>query len=96
MDKKLLVSDYDGTILTTKNDLKLNLRFINKFMNNGNIFCLSTGRPFDSIYEEIQKYNIEFDYLTCCNGRVLLDNQYNILFKKLFTEEETLKLNNKK
>ena len=52
-------------ILFLKNmmDLKLNIKRLNKFIQDGNIFLLNTGRPYDSIIKEIIKYKIPYHYL---------------------------------
>ena len=42
---KLLVSDYDGTLKSDVKNLKININAIKKFMDEGNTFCIATGRP---------------------------------------------------
>lgn len=82
MDKKLLVSDYDGTLKSNIKNLKLNISAINEFRENGNLFAISTGRSYNSIKKECNKYNIRYDYLFCNNGRVLFDHNDQVLFEK--------------
>jgi len=82
MDKKLLVSDYDGTLKSNVKNLKLNKEAINKFREHGNLFAISTGRSYNSIKNECNKYDIKYDYLFCNNGRVLFDSNDQILFEK--------------
>ena len=55
---KLLSSDYDGTLNVFEYDIWLNLAYINNFISRGNIFVLNTGRAYDSITKEIDKYQI--------------------------------------
>lgn len=66
--KKILVSDYDQTLHVNEHDLKINLKFIERFRKEGNKFIIATGRPFPSIVQEIERYNIDYDYLTCVDG----------------------------
>ena len=54
MVKNLLVSDYDGTYITnSKEMLEQNNSEIKKFMLNGNLFAMSTGRIFYDIIDEV-------------------------------------------
>ena len=73
----VLVSDYDGTLKTRIHDLKINIREIQKFREHGNIFAIATGRPFSSIVKEINKHEIELDYLACNDGAAIFDNDFN-------------------
>ena len=75
----MLISDYDGTLnvnddLLFKIDLKLNINAIKEFRCKGNIFVISTARGYNSIKEEIVKYNIPYDYLTCNNFKLQYRN----------------------
>lgn len=84
----LLVSDYDGTIkpydknpnIIEKETFKKNIKSINKFIDQGNIFAIATGRSTDSIQEEINNYDIKYNYLLTYNGRTILDNKNNVIF----------------
>lgn len=76
---KLLVSDYDGTLKSDLKNLSININAIKKFMNN-NKFMISTGRGYESIKKEIDKYKIPYDYLTCNDGSVIFNNNNELLF----------------
>jgi len=80
---KLIVSDFDETYYTNNIELdtKINNKFINKFRKNNNLFMLSSGRSFKSLKEMVTKYNIKYDYLSCCDGSILYDNKDNIIIK---------------
>jgi len=81
--KKLLVSDYDMTF--KYRDEKLckdevdNIIKVKKFIDDGNIFMISTARQYKSILEAIKKYNIPYNYLSCLNSNLVLDSSGNIL-----------------
>ena len=76
----MLVSDYDGTFLTTsKIDLIINCRTIEKYIMDGNYFLLSSGRPYDSIMKQIKKHNIPYTHLGASDGTFLFDSQNNLL-----------------
>ena len=86
---RLLSSDYDGTLKDGLVNLKFNIRALRKFIKHGNLFLLNTGRPFDSIKEEIKIFNIPYSYLSCSDGTILYDNQDNLLYYK-HIEDDTI------
>lgn len=93
---KLLVSDYDLTFNVLDYCVRVNINAVNKFMKNGNKFFLNTGRCFESIKEEIDKYHINYDYLGCNDGNLVLNRNNDILFCSnlsinILNELETLK-----
>ncbi len=82
--KKLLVSDYDKTLkvhydFTHDIFMKINVKSIKRFIQNGNFFMLNTGRAFDSIKKEIVDNKIPYNYLVCNDGTLLLDNKDNVV-----------------
>ena len=84
----LLATDYDGTLYTDYNNLKINQKCINKFMNNGNKFMIVTGRSFSSIKKEVDKYSIKYDYLSCNNGLIIFDNKDNVINSSILNIED--------
>lgn len=80
-EMKLLVSDFDGTYFTNLENLVKNNEKIHEFRKNGNLFMLSSGRSFKSLKEMCEKYNIEYDYLSCCDGSILYDQNDDVLVK---------------
>lgn len=79
---KLLVSDYDGTLKSDLKNLKINVNTIRNFMNDGHTFCIATGRPYNSMKQEIKTYDIPYDYLICNNGLTIFDNKDNLIYGK--------------
>lgn len=92
---KVLFSDYDGTIKTfnrypdyfEKRTFKKNIDAIDKFLGDGNKFIITTKRNTDYILEDLNKYGINYSYLTTYNGRVTLDSKSNIITKKEIHKE---------
>ena len=78
---KLLVCDFDGTYYTDEESILKNNYYIDKWINNGNLFMLSSGRSYNSLKEMTIKYNIKYNYLSCCDGSILYDNKDNIIIK---------------
>ena len=75
----LLVSDYDGTFTAREEDIRLNCRALEKYIKNGNYFVLSSGRPLDSLLEQVRRYNIPYTHLGASDGNYLFDHQNNLL-----------------
>lgn len=91
---KLLVSDFDDTFYTDDINILKNIKELEKYKKN-NLFMLSSGRSFNSLKKMCLKYNIPYDYLSCCDGSILYDKNNNIVVKYSLNEkilEEFLKL----
>lgn len=85
--KKILISDYDGTFYTDGVQIRKNVENINNFRDNGNIFVIATARGIDSIRKEIEKYNINCDYIISDMGGIIVDVKANeIIYKRLMSE----------
>ena len=70
---KLFVSDYDMTLYINEHIDEKVFEAIKKWRDEGNIFVIATGRNKFSIFEQIEKYNIGFDYLIANNGALIFD-----------------------
>lgn len=75
--KILLISDYDGTISPL--NLKANINAIRKFIDDGNIFAISTARSRSSILKKIKKYDIPVNYITSNNGSEIMNANGEII-----------------
>ncbi len=92
--RNLLVSDFDNTyylgdILTYYNNHK-----IKEFIEKENIFAFATLRSYKIMRQKIKQLNLIFNYLSLCNGSVLLDNNLNLLFEQLISDDIVLKILN--
>lgn len=87
MAKKLLVSDYDGTLHSDLRNLRLNIKAIERFRKSGNLFAISTGRAYESIKKECDKYKILYDYLFCNDGAVLFNSEGGLIYAKDFPRD---------
>ena len=85
---KLLATDYDGTFKSNLRSLQLNKVAIENFMSNGNKFAIVTGRNFESIKKDINRYNIKYDYLSCNNGLIVFDNKDNIISSSILSSDD--------
>lgn len=73
---KILGSDFDNTIffLDDAETTKKNVEAIKKFMKDGNIFCLITGRTYMEIKEELLRLELPYNYMVCGDGALIFDN----------------------
>lgn len=69
--KKLLVSDYDGTLYINDEDIKLNVKLLKKYMNR-NVFAIATGRTYLDFIREKIKYNLPYHYLVINHGATII------------------------
>ena len=76
---KLFVADYDGTLYTENDSMKKNIQAIKKLKRNGFLFVISTGRSYVSIKNQINMYNIPYDYVTCADGSITYDKSGKIV-----------------
>lgn len=72
---KVLASDFDLTLYV--NDLEIvkkNVMAIRRFMKNGNLFGIITGRNYSDIKVLLNQYDIPYHYLICQDGAKLFDS----------------------
>ncbi|MDD4718585.1 MAG: HAD-IIB family hydrolase [Bacilli bacterium] len=74
---KVLVSDFDDTLFTK--DYIKNIKKINEFVNNGNMFIIATGRNLNQLLKDIEGRNINFSYLICNDGGTIFDKDLNLV-----------------
>lgn len=79
MVKKILISDYDQTFYIDDQDIEKNKIAVNKFINDGNIFVIATGRSYYDFKIKKDKYNIIVNYTILNHGATIIDNKNNIL-----------------
>ena len=73
---KIIASDFDDT-LYIKNDIsttKDNIDSIKRFITNGNIFIIITGRSYSNIKVVLNELNIPYSYLVCEDGAKIFNN----------------------
>jgi len=85
--KKILISDYDGTLYTDEKSMKNNVEMINKFREQGNLFVLATGRPYCRTITKVKKYKIPYDYLIVGNGSFVVDNRNKVIINNIIDGE---------
>lgn len=73
---KILASDFDNTIyfLDDKEKNKNNVEAIKRFVNQGNIFCIITGRNYSDLKLLLNENDIPYTYLICEDGAKIFNN----------------------
>jgi len=73
---KILASDFDDTIYFEQDPetTEKNAEIIRKFISEGNIFCIITGRNYSRLKQLLIQYNIPYSYLICEDGAKLFNN----------------------
>lgn len=91
---KIAVSDFDGTLFFHQNDTipQINIEAVKKWRNANNIFCLCTGRDMRSLMYEINRHDLEYDFIICNNGGTLFDKNLNIVKSFPLNHEMFIKL----
>ncbi len=91
---KILASDFDDTmyILDNEDQNIKNAEAINRFVKNGNSFCIITGRNYTDLKQLLNKYNIPYTYLICEDGAKTFNNVDYCLNTILLEKEEIEKI----
>lgn len=92
MKKRILVSDYDDTLFSNDEEMKSITQKIKKFQENGNIFVISTSRSWKSIKQEIDQYQIPYDYVCSNTGAGIFDKNGIQLYANYITKEQKEKV----
>ena len=76
---KILIADFDGTFLDK--NFEENIKFVQDFVEQGNMFIIATGRNITSLKKVISSYNIPFSYLINNDGGIIVDKNYQEIFR---------------
>lgn len=89
---KILASDFDETIyfLDDPERNKKNIEAIQKFISQGNIFCIVTGRNYTVLKQLLTENNIPYSYLICEDGAKIFNN-VDYCLDTIFLEEKEIK-----
>ena len=76
---KILVSDFDETLFV--NNQICCLDKINKFINDGNVFIIATGRNISNLKKDLDNFSLNCNYYICNDGAMILDQYLNIIYR---------------
>lgn len=77
--RKILVSDYDQTFYLNDQDIIKNKEAVSKFIDDGNLFIIATGRSYGDFKEKLDIYHFPYDYVILNHGATILDKDDNVL-----------------
>lgn len=89
---KILASDYDGTLRSNPILSDENIKAIHRFRQAGHAFGIVTGRSMESIKSEIEKYQLEVDFLVTNNGGMIYDEKYTNIKDSFIAFDAALRL----
>lgn len=75
---RILATDFDGTLFRDRTITEEDCNAIVRFRRAGNLFGIVTGRHLPSILEEIDRWQVPFDFMICCTGGILLDRNCRV------------------
>ena len=88
----ILVSDFDCTYDKHHHDIELNRVAIQKFIEAGNYFVLSSSRPLNSLLRKVKEHDIPYNYLGTCDGNYLFDSKLNRIYSCTIPSEIVLEI----
>ena len=77
---KLIASDFDGTLTRNGRIWEDDLEAISRWRKAGNLFGVVSGRVLFGIECEVERHNIEYDYLVGASGGQAEDSEKKELF----------------
>ncbi|WP_276932959.1 HAD-IIB family hydrolase [Dubosiella newyorkensis] len=70
---KLLASDFDGTLNYGDTIMEEDLEAIKAWKEAGNEFVIVTGRSYESLKKQLDRYDLPVDYVVSNNGGMIYD-----------------------
>lgn len=71
----ILASDFDGTLKLHGTISDKDKVAIEAWRKAGNLFGVNTGRGYCSIKADLERHQVEYDYLLCNNGGLIYENE---------------------
>lgn len=88
---KIIASDFDETIYLANDPTTTeeNIKAIKKFVSNGNIFCIITGRNYCDLKKLLNENSIPYSYLVCEDGAKIF-NYVDLCIETVMLEEKEI------
>lgn len=86
---RIAATDYDGTLCVKGTVDEAVLAAVRQWRAGGNRFGIVTGRDRDMILHPVGLWKIPFDFLICCNGAALYDEDL-ALFKARYLDNAVI------
>ena len=91
---KILASDFDNTIYFLDNPQKNknNIEAIRRFIAQGNLFCIITGRNYTDLKKILIEEKIPYSYFICEDGAKIFNNMDYCIETTLLEENDIKKI----
>lgn len=88
---KIIASDFDETIYLANDTITTeeNIKAIKKFVSNGNIFCIITGRNYCDLKKLLNENSIPYSYLVCEDGAKIF-NYVDLCIETVMLDEKEI------
>lgn len=93
---QIIASDFDNTIYYAddpERNMK-NVEAIKKFVAEGNIFCVITGRNYTRLKKTMNELGLPYTYLVCEDGAKIFNSVDYCIDSTFLDEEEIVKVRN--
>lgn len=77
--KKVIISDFDDTLYVNNKINDKDVKSINKFRNEGNLFVVATGSSYTSFLRKVGNTKLNYDYLIVNHGSTIFKENDIIL-----------------
>lgn len=91
---RALASDFDGTIFFEDGFRDEDLKQIQAYKKQGNMFGICTGRPLADLQRDMTK-SLDLDFYICSTGALILDKEFNEIYKSVIERKLVEELVNK-
>lgn len=93
---QIIASDFDNTIYYANDEERnrKNIEAIRKFVREGNIFIIITGRNYTRLKKTMNEYDIPYTYLVCEDGAKIFNSVDYCIDSTFLDEEEIVKVKN--
>lgn len=81
MSRKILFSDFDGTLYVNSAVSKADREALQRWQAAGNLFAMASGRQISALRDHLAEEGVEWDYLLCLNGAEAYDRKEQLLFE---------------
>lgn len=76
---KILVSSFSDKVFV--NDLKKNVSLVNRFVDEGNIFIIATGKNISKVKKTLGSFDLKCSYYICNDGATIFDQFMNVIYR---------------
>lgn len=82
----LLACDFDGTLYRGGKVAKSDREAVDRFREQGNLFGIVTGRGGTTLFRELKRHPVAFDFCVLNNGALILDGGGRELYRAPFPD----------